>query len=874
MATTDIAGTAYYVLTAEQADTIYVQNTDAHKHGSYTFEVGYTVKDSEADQNTNDTKDGTINYTLTINAVTDTPTAVITTIDDSDGNVSANGTTVTVSAEDSTFKVPVKVTSADQDGSEDVTQYLISGVPMGVEIVGASYYGYTGSPHNGIWLLDIANTAISDVNGYTYDVEFKVNIGADFENRDIKITAYTQDEGASVENDSVTFTLEKDYTASGSGTGTPPEFELGQKPATIYEDDDTYSLGESFTVTNIGGGTSGNYAITITDLPVGSSVIGHSYAYEEGGVMRYVITGTGNAADAETALSNVTITPPVNVNDSDNSTKSMTFTASIATHHNGTFHQGNEIEYEEHILPVTDEMTITVNANDTDEDTDADFSVVLSNDADGINTEIIDGKLYIKYSENYEGGESAIGELWYDGSKLTTTQIIGGDTYFVVDIPSYTLGETIDFTFKPGEDRHGEINFDILVQNKEGHTWGTTHHSVNPFDTDTKDSALSETISVVPVIDGFDQAGISDSSGDESTGGAYNKIKIDMGAILSDPSESIGSVTLDKIPNGFLIFYGEDANNLTLATNTGESFTYTGTFVLDPEGDATAVKYNQWLLPLNGAALPSEIWIQAPQNWSGTLNDVVLNLFGITDGMNSENVDYKFDISFDAVADGLSIDPTLTFGSAFDWVDLKLNANMDDVDGSEKMYLEISGLDDMASFRLSDGSNVTANYDNGTNKWTVEDIEYDQINNLQLLHSKTVESVTVSAWTQEDANNDASAHTADATFTLSLSTVTGTLSLPAGANIDFSKVEDLNNIDEIDMHSGQTEISLSLDDVLDMTNGDNELVIKGDSDDTMTLDTTGWSEVSSTDNGTNTSYEYSKGSDTVTLTVDDTIDQL
>jgi hypothetical protein len=864
----------YYVLNATQADNVYAKNTTEHTHGSYDFEVGYTVKDSEANQNTDDTKDGTITYDLTINAVTDAPTAAIETISGGAG-YSVNGTTVTVNTEDTIFSIPVKVTSDDTDASEDVTQYLISGVPMGVEVVGASYYGYTGSIHNGIWLLDIADTAISNANGYTQNIEFKVNQGADFANRDIKITAYTQDEGASVENDSVTFTLEKNYTVSGPGTGTPPEFVLGAKPATIYEDDSSYNLSESLTVSKNGGNLSGNYAITITDLPAGSSVAGHSYAYEEGGMMRYVITGNGNAADAMAKLSSVTITPPANINDSDNSTQSMSFIATIATHHNGTFHQGNTINYSESILPVTDEMTIAVNANDTDEDTDVNFSVVLSNDADGINTELIGGKLYIKYSEQYEGGEAAQGELWYSGTKLTTTEILGGNTYFVVDINSYTLGNAINFTFKPGEDRHGEVSFDVLVQNKEGHTWGATdHHAVNPFDTTIQNSTASKTITVSPIIDGFDQSGINDSIGNEATGGADNRIKIDMGAVLSDPSESIGSATLDKIPNGFLIFYGNDVNSLSLATNAGNSLTYTGDFVVDPAGAATAVKYNQWLLPLSGGKLPNEIWIQAPQNWSGTLDDAVLNLFGITDGTNIDNTDYTFDVTFSGVADGLTIDPTLTFGDAFDWVDLKLNANMEDVDGSEKMNLEISGLDAMAQFRLSDGSDVDATFANNT--WTLQNVSYDQINNIQLLHDTSVDNVGLKAWTVESVNGDASSLEIGS-FTLTLSNVTGELTLPSGAGLDFDKVDALSSLSAIDTinlgaQGANSLQNLTLADVVAITSNSNELVIDGDSADSVTFaDSNEWTKGNSVDGYT--TYTGTDGGNSVTLKINDDINQ-
>ena len=54
----------------------------------------------------------------------------------------------------------------------------------------------------------------------------------------------------------------------------------------------------------------------------------------------------------------------------------------------------------------------------------------------------------------------------------------------------------------------------------------------------------------------------------------------------------------------------------------------------------------------------------------------------------------KVDVTghIDAVDDGVTIAPTLTFGDAFSWVSLNLNANMKDTDGSEVMSLEIGWI--------------------------------------------------------------------------------------------------------------------------------------------------------------------------------------
>lgn len=51
--------------------------------------------------------------------------------------------------------------------------------------------------------------------------------------------------------------------------------------------------------------------------------------------------------------------------------------------------------------------------------------------------------------------------------------------------------------------------------------------------------------------------------------------------------------------------------------------------------------------------------------------------------------------TIEAVADGITIDPTATFGEAYSWVNLNLNASMVDVDGSETMSIKLTGLGDI-----------------------------------------------------------------------------------------------------------------------------------------------------------------------------------
>ncbi|MGD9719457.1 MAG: hypothetical protein AB7U24_09460, partial [Sulfurimonadaceae bacterium] len=194
--------------------------------------------------------------------------------------------------------------------------------------------------------------------------------------------------------------------------------------------------------------------------------------------------------------------------------------------------------------------------------------------------------------------------------------------------------------------------------------------------------------------------------------------------------------------------------------------------------------------------------------------------------------------------------------------------------GSEKMNLEISGLDAMAQFRLSDGSGVDATFANNT--WTLQNVSYDQINNIQLLHDTSVNNVGLKAWTVESVNGDASLSVADS-FTLTLSEVTGELTLPSGAGLDFDKVDALSSlsaIDTIDLGAqGANSLqNLTLADVVAITSNSNDLVIDGDSADSVTFKVgeTGW--VKGASDGTYTTYTNTTDA-SVTLKIDDDIQQ-
>jgi len=101
------------------------------------------------------------------------------------------------------------------------------------------------------------------------------------------------------------------------------------------------------------------------------------------------------------------------------------------------------------------------------------------------------------------------------------------------------------------------------------------------------------------------------------------------------------------------------------------------------------------------------------------------------------------------------------------------------------------------------------------------------------------------------------------------------ITLDATTTLDFSKLDNVEKINLSTNSNSDTITNLTLDDVLNITDSNNELIITGDSGDAISnIDTTGWNSVSEThdDIAGTKSYEYSNGFDSITLTIDEQID--
>ena len=860
----------YYELTPAEADSIYAKNTtlnDADSSDNFDLTVVYSVKDEISGEI--DTADFTHTHTVNVQAVTDTPSLSVGIITQELGDVTINGTTVTVNQEDSQFKVPVTTTSPDTDGSETVQKIVITGVPMGVEVIGATYYGYSGSEHNGIWVITAPTDSTLDGNGALEDIIFKINQGADFDSRDITITTYTQDVNAEIKSASQTIHIEKTYTP-GIQPGTPADLELAVKTADITEDTE-FDLANLLEVNLKSGGSQGNggAVITITDIPEGSTITGYDYSYVDAGKTYYVVVGNGNATDMNTQLSDVKITTPKDMNSSQEGSLQgdFTFTANIATYHNGGFNEGNVVTTStQTILPLTDEMTISIDANNILEDGTTPLTITLSNPNDGTKTELIGNSITIEVTENWADvvtGGGITGTLTDTSGKYNVVDNNDG-TYTITPIlPSdnFTVGTPITgLQYTSASNRDGSVNFEVSVQNKE------TGSVV------TLNSTGTTNISVTPVIDVVLNASVVTANGTEDmaviVGGTTlaNPVKLEITAgTFTDGSEKLGNIILDEVPNGFTVWY-IDNGNLVMAINIGT--TGGGTFDLTPNIDSdTDVTRNKWMIPASANGTMPEVYINAPTNWSGEFD--FKTKFNISEQNLSAVTPITVDVTgkIEAVADGVTIDPTLTFGDAFSWVSLNLNANMKDVDGSETMSLELTGLNESAQFQLANGAAVNATLD-GT-IWKLEGITYDQINNIQFAHDKSVVSVGVIANTIEIDNLDEGTPTIEKGFELKLSDVSGSFKLDEGLSLDFDKIASLSssntlkNVSTIDLTQvGENKLeNITLQDVLDMTDSNNTLKITGDNEDSVSFTGAGWSKTAGA--GADSGFDvYSNSNDT------------
>lgn len=888
----------------------------------YSFNISYTINDVAIDSNGNtytDIKTVTDElYSITVNAVTDDITLAMSTITGLNNSVDGSGK-VTVTG-NGTFTKTLTVTgvdsdgrgSPDTDGSEEFTRITVSGVPEGITVGGVhgTYAGDTGGGnYSGFWYVDIPNQALNDVNGSTYDLVFDVD--GSFDSNDlgdynITITAYNQEQNNDVEqSDSQNFTLTIDTEITGPGPGTPATI------TAFYQDIDNDSMHDhSYTVstvanttltdadayqgsvvredtqfqlsdvvyveTDISGATSQAFSITLKNVPNG--VIVEGMTLNPNGF--YTLSGSGNQAAIVAKLQSILITPVANQNTDANdiSNTDLNFDIELTTYANGGASNFALINFSASVLPVTDEMNLTVvNDGSTNEDIAQTFSITLDNIADGAKTQIIDGKVYLQLTETYsdtQGSDGVSGSFVVAGKTMSVQNIdigYGVQNYYVVE--SVVYNETLNFTFTPASNRDGTITIDTYIKNQESESWSS-------YNTDTITSHKTISFNVISVVDGFALDAGATINGNEDT-----LVLVDINLINTDSSEKLSAVSIGGLPNGFLLYYGSssDGSDKSLANNLGNDGTVTMQMTY---GVNESVNTNQWNIPLNNGVMPSYMWIKAPENWSGTIP--ALSIIAVDENGNiSPETITAGTITPDV--DTLTLNATQTFGKEGEDILLNLNANVVDLDGSETVTLTLSGFNsDKANFKAN-GEAISSNYDSGSDTYIIEGINVNDINALTVTHgAMNTTTITATAKMVESDGTESALVSTNNTFDIRItqsvaSSGDDTLLLKDGIDIDgLAGIDTLvlngvsfdptkiSNIEILDLKAGDNNISLALADIIDMTDSGKNLVIKGDILDSVSFTDNNWTKGAS--DGTYTTYTNSNDA-AVTLKVEDTIQQ-
>lgn len=829
----------YYELSAAQAQNLFVKyNSDIGSadttDGSFVYK--YTTKDSVntvhsgvlADTSTQTTA----TYSLSLHSVTDAITAATGSISaTNNGDIAVSGSTITVNT-NTTITVPIVITAIttdngdqDIDGSEKITRLEIDGVPQGVGVVGGYYAGdvdQIGNDYTQKWYLDIADIPFTTSSGgvITYDLQLFVSgdNAVYTGNATISVMVVNQDAGAGEVGTTTTFNLNKSDSFTPNPTiGKPMEIDDTNGfvlDATFApHEDGAFSLADASNISvSETGATANTFSITIYDLQNATLSGNGITTFIENGKTIYTLHSQGTPADIQAAMQNLIFTPTANLNANDGVGANVKFSATLTTYADGGTLDTAHIDYDHSLSSVTDSMNVTASELDgsalghTNEDSAVTFKLNLSTVDDSANDSGVDYAIVGNIITLTHSGVN--GTLTWNGGSVTLdsshhTAIIAAD-------------KLDSLTFTPAEHEAGTATF----------AYSITHQETNAPTSQTSTGSFS--IVVDPVADGIYIA--PTASGNEDS-----YITLVSGSLSSaDSTESIKSITISNVPNGFLVFYGD--SNIS-ANNAG--------------GDGTT---NSWVIPVNGAN--PKVSIKAPENYSGSQSVIVTTT---VDDMGSiSTASQTVALTILAVADTLSMLPTKAIGAEGEDIPINLNAMAQDLDDSETMTLILKGMGVGATFK-EDGIAKSAIYssaDGGT--YTISGIDVNNINKLtfnqiaaelqtsinitaQMIESSTALGGIVQSGSFSTSIVQAAPTSSDDTLRFSASGVDGlggsdTLVFATGESVDFTALGDIfHNIEKLDLsRSGDHTITMNSEDARAM-NSTHSIEVSGDTADTLNL---------------------------------------
>ncbi len=866
----------YDGLNSQKAPDVYVKGP-ANYSGDIKLNIGYTVTDPVADGTIDPaTKEGTVEHTLNFAPVTD---KIKLTLGGIDGGATVEG--VTTQTNPGSIKVKLNVvqtgvqvgkeegdtvtTDPDTDNSEQLTHILITGVPAGVSVKGAV------ETATGQWLMTIDSKKWNGNAILEHELEFVVSgYAAPFTGQTITITTYSKDTGATAyEKDSVEWQLT--YTRDGEEDSNDlPNVSLDALDNLVEQEDGPFSLGTVVTgeIDAATAGTS-DYNVTLTirtkegddttfDGMIATQVVENDESITLWTKTEKVSAGQSGQEKLEQMLNEIKVNTPKDANSNNLPGGKLDLDINLSVHADG-ISRDDSAKPEVVITPVTDDITIGVSTNIEDEGTDVALNIMLpTNTVDGdlgaaAGWTIVDDKVYIHVADGTLEGQLTDA----DGNALTVHSgarpdgtPTGGKLY-AVDADKLAGLKFVPDATKPHQT--GKLDITVLVKNQEQGA-GNIEVSIGTGSVEIQqsNSGYKATISAV----GEELQGKPDDE--------LIKLNItDQG--LVDDKETIDSAFISGLPDGFTVWVGEPA---TMASNAGG-----GT----------------WAIPLEANNLPANISIKPPKNWSGTLEGLKLTVMSGHAGLTPTASDISFDLVVNPVANGIEMNPTLSFGDAGDKIELNLNASMKDPSAAtgakdeegkltdqytELTELSLSGFPDGQKVQFFigdsevplDGSQAT--FDGST--WTITGLSQSDLQNLKFLHGEGSADITVKGRTYEvnaageqykesgvpQYSDWSDAKTAAINISPTVPTsgadhflwdgtaINGfggedTVQLRFGDNLnttDFSKMENIEIIDMSGEASGANTITgLTAEDVFNMTDENNILKILGDGEDIVGL---------------------------------------
>ncbi|MGE6439928.1 VCBS domain-containing protein [Psychrobacter sp. NPDC078409] len=759
-----------------------------HKSGNdvYQFGIKYTVTDTVRATN-NETADIVYQTTLTrdtnfvvdVLPITDAPSLVnLAEIETSETIDIVNADTA-----DDEFIKTVTLTSPDLDGSEVFTRVQVGGVPDGILVqVDANGNGtFVDAVKAGdTWYVVFDDETIDTSITASVDIKFSVKAGYDVDNAEnvpITVTAYNQDAPDVEQLAQAIFDLTL-VTGTDGGGEVPPELvaDLIVQPITLTEDGAGQSL-NNFIVGTLNqvaydNQMSAPISFTIANLP--DDVVLES----SNGVLlskqgsTWLISGNVTSdSDIAELLSNISIVPTSDYstnNQSEAVNLDISFTATdsngdseTVTADDPAFPIGDPGTNDSTliVLPITDYFSFheddpTAPQNDDniviEEDAEKTLTLNLTNTVDVGNVEVIGGNVYLQFADS----ASINGTLRdTNGEPLDTVSNPTGlpvGTYFA--LPVGTDNPTsVSFNFVPEPNEDGATAIEAYVVHKE-----TT--DISDHDTTTlvsrKDFEITVEKGADPLLFVVNEAAsnltVDEDQGEIGVNTDINVVSIVYDTVQTDEDDQPATFILDNVNDNFTVYYVNDSGDIVIANKTG-----TGS----------------WSLPSTEINPTPEIFIQAPENYSGTSSANVSVLS--TDGLQGDATTVA--LVFKPIADGVELTPQNSASDAYTWVALNTNAKMEDTDsngidegGSETLTLTITPesdkpFDETMLFRIGDTGEViglrNAEVDSDgisvefvAGSYVLSGVPSSSINDIQILYQAYNGTITYTGKTVETSD--------------------------------------------------------------------------------------------------------------------------